>query len=78
MFFISSSFSSGISLCVLDGVMHGAGGEDRNVYNDSDNDDNNNYHRDDQNLEMLMIYDNSRQVWSQVRQGDLILNIEEY
>ena len=58
--------------------MHGAGGEDRNVYNDSDNDDNNNYHRDDQNLEMLMIYDNSRQVWSQVRQEDLILNIEEY
>jgi len=39
----------GMSLCVLDGVMHGAGGEDRN----------------DQNLEMLMIYDNSRQVWTQ-------------
>ena len=78
MFFISSSFSSGMSLCVLDGVMHGAGGEDRNDHNDSNNDDNNNDHRNDQNLEMLMIYDNSRQVWSQVRQGDLILNIEEY
>ena len=42
--------------------MHGAGGEDRN----------------DQNLEMLMIYDNSRQVWTQVRHGDLIMNIEDY
>lgn len=39
VFFIFSYISSGMSLCVLDGVMHGAGGEDRNDDNDSDNDD---------------------------------------
>ena len=40
-----------MSLAVVDGVMHGAGGEDSN----------------DQNLEMMMVYDNSRQIWTQVR-----------
>ena len=39
----------GMSLAVVDGVMYGAGGEDRN----------------DQNLEMMMIYDNGRQAWTQ-------------
>ena len=39
----------GISLAVVGGVLWGAGGEDRN----------------DQNLEMMMIYDNGRQAWTQ-------------
>ena len=33
--------------------------DDDDKYNDND--------RNDQNLEMMMIYDNSRQVWTQVR-----------
>ena len=41
------------------------------IYNDND-------YRNDQNLEMLMIYDNSRQVWTQVRLGDFVMkNFEE-
>ena len=38
----------GLTLVVLDGVMYAAGGEDRN----------------DEQLEMVMVYDNSRQVWN--------------
>ena len=39
-------YHSGMSLAVLEGVLHGAGGEDSR----------------DQNLDMVMVYDNSNQV----------------
>ena len=43
-------FSSGMSLCVMDGVMHGVGGEDRYDDND-DNDDDDDDDNDDDNDE---------------------------
>ena len=39
-------YHAGMSLAVLEGVLHGAGGEDSR----------------DQNLDMVMVYDNSNQV----------------